>query len=282
MSITAASSSSSVPSVVPPALAELCSLHNKNAIVTGGARGIGEAIALRFAEAGANVVVVDRDGDAVGAVVARIHLAGGRALGLVADVALPTTATTVVDACAKTFGSVDVLVNNAGIFPSKPFVEVDEGIWDRVLDVNLKAAFFFSQAAAQRMIAAGGGGSIVQIASIDALHPTGNLTVYDASKGGLVMLTKSMAKELAVNSIRVNAICPGGVATPGVDAIVDEMAKGLHLTAAQLQQSLGSGVPLGRMGLPDDIARAALFFASPLSSWVTGSTLVVDGGTLLK
>lgn len=282
MSTTAASSSSSVPSVVPPALTELCSLHHKNAIVTGGARGIGEAIALRFAEAGANVVVVDRDGDAVGAVVARIHVAGGRALGLVADVAQPNTATTVVDACAKTFGSVDVLVNNAGIFPSKPFVEVDEGIWDRVLDVNLKAAFFFSQAAAQRMIAAGGGGSIVQIASIDALHPTGNLTVYDASKGGLVMLTRSMAKELAVNGIRVNAICPGGVATPGVDAIVDEMARGLHLTAAQLQQSMGSGVPLGRMGLPDDIARAALFFASPLSSWVTGSTLVVDGGTLLK
>lgn len=279
---TAAASSSSVPAVVPPALAEICSLHHRNAIVTGGARGIGEAIALRFAEAGANVVVVDRDSDAVGAVVARIHLAGGRALGLVADVAEPTTATTVIDACAKTFGSVDILVNNAGIFPSKPFVEVDEGIWDRVLDVNLKAAFFFSQAAAQRMIAAGGGGSIVQIASIDAIHPTGNLTVYDASKGGLLMLTKSMAKELAVNGIRVNAICPGGVATPGVDAIVDEMAKGLHLSASQLQQSMGSGVPLGRMGLPDDIARAALFFASPLSSWVTGSALVVDGGTLLK
>lgn len=281
MSLTA-SSSSSVPSAVLPSLSELCALQHKNAIVTGGARGIGEAIALRFAEAGANVVVVDRDGDAVGAVVARIHLAGGRALGLVADVAQPTTATTVVDACVKTFGSVDILVNNAGIFPAKAFVEVDEGMWDRVLDVNLKAAFFFSQAAAQRMIGAGGGGSIVQIASIDALHPTGNLTVYDASKGGLVMLTRSMAKELASSGIRVNAICPGGVATPGVDAIVDEMAKSLHLSAAQLQQSMGSGVPLGRMGLPDDIARAALFFASPLSSWVTGATLVVDGGTLLK
>ena len=263
-------------------LTELASLRHRNAIVTGGARGIGAAITRRFAEAGANVVVVDLDADAVAVIVRDVEGKGGRVIGIVGDCALASTATQAVEACAKTFGSVDVLVNNAGIFPSRPFLEVDEALLDRVLDVNLKGAFLFSQAAAKRMVEAGGGGSIVQVASIDGLHPTGNLTAYDASKGGLVMLTKSMAKDLAGHGIRVNAICPGGVATPGVAALVEDMAKGLHLTAAQLQASMGDGVPLGRMGQPDDIAHAAVFFASSLSAWVTGAVLVVDGGTLLK
>jgi len=263
-------------------LSELVSLRRLSAIVTGGGKGIGAAIAVRFAEAGANVVVVDLDADAVAATVKDIQSRDGRAHGIVGDCALASTAQQAVDACVSVFGGVDILVNNAGIFPSKPFLDVDEALLTRVLDVNLKGAFLFSQAAAKQMVDGGRGGSIVQIASIDALHPTGNLTAYDASKGGLVMLTKSMAKDLAAHGIRVNAICPGGVDTPGVAAVVDDMAKGLHLSTAQLQATMGDGVPLGRMGVGDDIARAAVFFATPLSSWVTGAVLVVDGGTLLK
>ena len=146
-------------------------------------------------------------------------------------------------------------MNNAGVFPSQPFLDVDDATLDKVLDLNLRGAFVFSQVAAQQMVDAGGGGSIIQVASIDALHPSGNLTAYDASKGGLLMLTKSMAKDLASHGIRVNAICPGGVSTPGVTAMVDGMAKGLGLNAAQMQESMAKGVPLGRMGDADDIAR---------------------------
>ena len=250
-----------------PALADLTSLRLKNTIVTGGAKGIGAAICLRFAEAGATVVVVDLDADAVDVVVKTIESRGGRALGVVGDAGARATAERAVEVCTKTFGSVDVLVNNAGVFPSQPFLDVDDATLDKVLDLNLRGAFVFSQVAAQQMVDAGGGGSIIQVASIDALHPSGNLTAYDASKGGLLMLTKSMAKDLASHGIRVNAICPGGVSTPGVTAMVDGMAK---------------GVPLGRMGDADDIARAAMFFASALSSWTTGAVLVVDGGTLLN
>ncbi len=178
------------------------------------------------------------------------------------------------------FGGVDILVNNAGVFPMMPALEIDEAHWDKVLDVNLKGAFFFSQAAARHMTRTLRG-SIVQIASIDALHPTGNLAAYDASKAGLVMLTRSLAKELGPQGVRVNAICPGGVTTPGVTSSLGAMAEVMKTTPDKLLASFGEKVPLGRMGVPDDIARAALFFASRMSSWVTGAVLVVDGGTLL-
>ncbi len=269
------------PTLPATTLNDLLSLQNQSAIVTGGAKGIGQAISLRLADAGCSVVVVDSDAAATTATVALIERSGHRAKGLVADVSRPESAREAVEACVESFGGVDVLVNNAGIFPSGPVLEVGEATWDQVLDVNLKGAFFFSQAAARRMIESGRGGSIVQIASIDGLHPTGNLSAYDASKGGLVMLTKSLAKDLGPRGVRVNAVCPGGVNTPGVASSIGAMAKGLNLTAEQLLAGFGSKIPLGRMGEPDDIARATLFFASRMSSWVTGAVLVVDGGTLL-
>jgi 2-deoxy-D-gluconate 3-dehydrogenase len=267
--------------LTPQALSQLLNLKNQSAIVTGGGKGIGQAIACRLSEAGCNVVVVDADADATSATVAILKEAGGQAIGVVADVSSPAAAGEAVEACRKAWGGVDVLVNNAGIFPSAPALAIEEGFWDKVLDVNLKGAFFFSQAAARLMIEGKRRGSIVQIASIDALHPTGNLAAYDASKGGLVMLTRSLAKELGPQGVRVNAICPGGVTTPGATSAIDAMAKGMGLTAEQMMAGFNARIPLGRMGEPDDIALAALYLASPLSAWVTGSVLVVDGGMLL-
>jgi 2-deoxy-D-gluconate 3-dehydrogenase len=259
-----------------PSLSSLLSLHGTTALVTGGARGIGRATAAILAEAGARVWLADIDADA-GAAAA--HATGGRFVR--ADCAKPQDAAHALDVVTGSDGRIDVLVNNAGIFPMRGALDVDEDFWDRVIDTNLKGAFFFAAAAARHMKTSGRGGSIVNIASIDALHPTGNLSVYDASKGGLVMLTRALAVELGPLHIRVNAVCPGGVDTPGADAAVTSMAKQLGTTVETLRANQTKRAPLGRSGSADDIARAVLFFASPLSSWVTGDAMVVDGGSLL-
>jgi NAD(P)-dependent dehydrogenase (short-subunit alcohol dehydrogenase family) len=260
-----------------PSLAALLSLHGSTAVVTGAARGIGRACAAVLAEAGARVWIVDVDEDA-GTTAA--HAIGGRFVQ--ADVSRAEDATKTIDLVTARDGRIDVLVNNAGVFPMRAFLDVDEALWDRVLDTNLKGAFFFAQAAARHMARGPHGGSIVNVASIDALHPTGRLTAYDASKGGLVMLTRALALELAPLRIRVNAVCPGGVDTPGADAATATMARQLGTTVEALRAgSTTQRVPLGRLGQPDDIARAVLFFATALSSWVTGDVMVVDGGRLL-
>lgn len=257
-------------------LSSLLSLQGSTALVTGAARGIGRATAAILSEAGARVWLADVDDDA-GAAAA--HATGGRFIRV--DCAKPQDATRALDVVAASDGHIDILVNNAGIFPLRGALDVDEEFWDRVVDTNLKGAFFFAQAAARHMKTSGRGGSIINIASIDALHPTGNLSVYDASKGGMVMLTRALAVELGPMHIRVNAICPGGVDTPGADAAMTSMAKKMGTTVETLRANMTRKAPLGRSGTVDDIARAVLFFASPLSSWVTGDAMVVDGGTLL-
>ena len=171
-----------------------------------------------------------------------------------------------------------MLVNNAGVFPISPAEATTEQIWDRVLDINLKGAFFFAQAAAEAMVKGGHGGAIVNIASIDAMHPSGALAHYDASKGGLLMLTRSLALELAPKKIRVNAVCPGAIHTPGADVALSAMGGG---DTGRAKAAFAKRIPLGRMGDPDDIARAVLFLATDASSYMTGSTLVVDGGYLV-
>ncbi len=265
---------------VAMSLPQLTDLTRKAAVVTGAGKGIGRAIAVRLAEAGAKIVVVDADPAASQETIAEIERVGSRGMFVGGDVADPRLGQRAVDTCVEAFGRIDVLVNNAGIFPSSPALKTTEELWDKVIDVNLKGAFFFSQHAARRMIDLGIPGSIVQIASIDALHPSGNLAHYDASKAGLVMLTKSLANELGKVGIRVNVICPGGVATPGAAEVMGAMAKEIGMTGEQMTAGFAARVPLGRMGDPDDIARAALFFASPMSSYCTGSVLVVDGGYL--
>lgn len=258
----------------------LFDLKGRVAVVTGGAMGIGAGIATRLAEQGASVVVADVDEKAGPAAVAALPHPGGAAhLFVRTDVRDVAQIDRLVEAVVRERGRLDILVNNAGIFPFAPALTVTPDVWNRVLEINLRGPFFLARRAALQMQKQGGGGAIVNIASIDALHPTGSLAPYDASKGGLHMLTRSLAVELAPLGIRVNAIAPGSIATPGA---AQAMPTAPGVDAAQLMQSFLTRIPLKRMGEPDDIARAALFLASPAASYVTGVMLVVDGGYLLS
>jgi len=266
-------------------IAQLFDLAGKVAIVTGGAMGIGQAIAFRLTEAGASVMITDINQDAANQTIEHIRSTGGKAEYIYADASNAAAAPQVVQATVVTLGGVDVLINNAGIYPFSPALQITEALWDKVLNINLKSAFFYAQAAAQQMIAAGHGGKIVNIASMDALHPTGNLAHYDASKGGLVMLTKAIALELGPHGINVNAIAPGSIRTPGSQNV--QLPPGMqdHFADVPRQErskSLLARVPLGRTGEPDDIAKVALFLSSGASDYMTGSLIVVDGGYLLS
>ena len=259
-------------------LAQLYDLSGKVAVVTGGAKGIGQGIADRLSEAGATVLVVDIDAEGAQAAAAAIEERGGTASSTVADLSTADGANAAVATAVERYGRIDILVNNAGIYPMIPTLQLSEEVWDRTLNLNLKGLFFASQAAAQAMVDAGHAGSIVNIASVDAIKPIGNLPHYDASKGGVVMLTKSLAKDLGPLGVRVNAIAPGAIQTPGTQvlpegAIPDELV--------QMAERLTAAMPLKRQGEPDDIARATVFLSSPAAEYVTGSTLVVDGGMLL-
>jgi 2-deoxy-D-gluconate 3-dehydrogenase len=255
----------------PTPVAQLMDLRGRTAVVTGGAMGIGQAIVRRLHEAGANVVIADLD--ASGETLAS-ELNGSRAhsaVALHADVSLELDAHRAVTAAVEHFGHLDILVNNAGIYPNHPFLDMKPALFRRVLEVNLTGLFLTTQAAAERMIEQGRGGRIINITSIDALHPSMvGLAHYDASKHGAWGFTKNIALELAPHGIWVNAIAPGGIATPGVGDMDQDMIRGFEQT-----------IPMRRMGTPDEIARATLFLASDLSSYMTGSQIVVDGGKLL-
>jgi 2-deoxy-D-gluconate 3-dehydrogenase len=201
----------------------------------------------------------------------QIRAAGGKAKAIRADVASVADAKRTVQETVRDFGRLDILVNNAGIYPMVGALEVTEALWDKVLDINLKGLFFYTQAAAQEMVNEGHAGKIINIASIDGLHPTGNLVHYDASKGGVVMVTKALALEFGPRNITVNAIAPGAIQTPGAggSAVPEEML-----------QAFAARIPMRRMGVPDDIAKVAIFLASSAVDYMTGSVVVVDGGVL--
>lgn len=255
-------------------IAELVSLKNKTAIITGGANGIGRGIVLRLHEAGANVVVVDLQRDEAESVAADCNRRRpNSAAVVVADVSQRGDVEAVVATCIDRFNGIDILVNNAGIFPLKTLAELTDEIFDKVIGVNLRGVYLMTQEVVEKMRAQGRGGRIVNVTSIDALHPSmAGLAAYDGSKHGVWGFTKNVALEVAKDKIWVNAVAPGGVNTPGVAA----MAGG-----AIDPQAIAKTVPAGRMGEPDDIARAVLFLASDLASYVHGSQLVVDGGKLL-
>jgi 2-deoxy-D-gluconate 3-dehydrogenase len=188
----------------------------------------------------------------------------------------------IVDQTVEEFGDIHILVNNAGVFQYCPVTEMTEELWDQTLDLNLKAVAFLSKAVIKKMVEKGHGGRIINISSIDSLKPTGNLSQYDASKGGLRMLTKAFAKEAGKYGILVNDIAPGGVNTPGVQKIAGNNISPEQQAAmkAQTEQFIKM-LPLQRMGEPEEIGNTALFLASDASAYMTGSTVVVDGGLLI-
>jgi 2-deoxy-D-gluconate 3-dehydrogenase len=252
---------------------ELVSLNSKTAIVTGGSVGIGQGIVRRLHEAGANVVIVDKDKSGAESLAAELNqLRSNSALGIAADVSLASDVKAFVAAAKDRFGSIDILVNNAGIFPFATLNDLTEDTFDSILAVNLKGVFLSTKHVAEIMKPQGGG-RIINITSIDAIHPSmAGLAAYDASKHAVWGYTKNIALELAKDKIYVNALAPGGINTPGVA----KMSGGTVDT-----ESFAKSVPMGRMGEPDDIARATLFLASDLASYITGAQLVVDGGVLL-
>ena len=245
------------------------SLSGKRAIVTGGAMGIGLGIARRLAEAGASVLVADKDAAAAEAAASKIE----GAIAIEVDVAEEAQVEAMIAKAVEALGGVDILINNAGIYPQKNVMESTREDFERIIHTNLMGAFLCAKAAAACMIREGSGGTIINITSIDALHPSGvGLAFYDASKHGLWGFTKNLALELAPHHIRVNAIAPGAVVTPGTGNFSTDSAR----NAAFIER-----VPMGRAGEADEIGRVALFLASDLSSYMTGAQIVVDGGRLL-
>ncbi len=255
-----------------PSLAQLLSLQGKTALVTGSAGGIGLGIAARLAEAGANVMLADLNAGKAEGEAAALAARGYAARSVGADVSSEESVRAMIAAAVQAFGRLDVLVNNAGIYPAVPIREMSAEQFDRVLAVNLKSVFLCTKYAGEQMIAQGSGGKIINISSIDALHPSSvGLAHYDASKHGVWGFTKSSALEYAPHKISVNAIAPGGISTPGTAT----------MQRPDILEPFLAKIPMKRMGEPDEIGRAALFLASDLSSYMTGSQIVVDGGFLL-
>jgi NAD(P)-dependent dehydrogenase (short-subunit alcohol dehydrogenase family) len=246
-------------------------LEGKAAIVTGAGSGIGRAAALLFAREGASVAVADIRLDAARQVAGEIEQAGGRALPVAVDVGDPDQAAALVDGARAAFGALHVLYNNAGVNSAGTVVDTEEEDWDRCFRVNVKGIFLVSRRAVPHMAE---GGSIVNQASVAALVGVRGIAAYCAAKGAVVSLTRAMAVDLAPR-IRVNCLCPGTVLTPLMEPLMarrggGDVAAGVKLTAEKY--------PIGRLGTPEEIARAALFLASDDSSFFTGAAIVPDGG----
>jgi 2-deoxy-D-gluconate 3-dehydrogenase len=264
---------------VPP-LAALVDLTGKVALVTGAAQGFGFACARRLAEAGASVVLADRHGDRLEAARDRLAAAGRAVAAAEGDVSVDEDVRRFVGTAVSRFGRLDVLVNNAGVFSNFLLEHLMPEEFGRVLDVNVGGAFLCIRAAAERMREQGEGGAIVNITSIDAVHPSGaGLSHYGTSKHAIWGLTKTMALELGPDGIRVNAVAPGPSLTEGAVEFVEAGApEGIDVEAQW--GAYMARIPLRRLADPDDVARAALFLASDLGAYVNGAQIVVDGGLL--
>lgn len=260
----------------------LLDLSGKTAIVTG-AVGIGYGIAYRLAEAGANIVVASRN-ETEGLDSAKKLIDNGwKARTIHCDISMEDDVTKMVEKTVQIYGSVDVLVNNAGIYPNIPVHQMKLEDFEKVLHVNLVGVFLTTKYVSEQMIKQGNGGKIINITSIDALHPSMvGLAHYDASKHGVWGFTKNVALELAQHKIWVNAIAPGGILTPGVQRQQPSSPTEQTVDMAKVMEAFLAKIPMQRMGDSDDIGKVALFLASDMSSYMTGSQIVVDGGVLLS
>jgi 3-oxoacyl-[acyl-carrier protein] reductase len=250
---------------------ETMRLAGKVALVTGAQQGIGAAIALAYGREGANVAVNYLDDQtAAAAVVAQLRAAGREAVAVAGDVSRLDDVQHLVEA-GTALGGIDIVVNNAGIFPRVEFLDMTEAQWDVVLNVNLKGTFFCAQAAARQMVARGQGGVIINLASGAAFRSSPRGVHYVSSKAGIVGFTRAAALELARYHIRVNAIAPGTTDT----------AQPRYGMSEEELQAVGRQVPLGRMATPDDVADLAVFLASEEARHITGQTIHVNGGSFL-
>ena len=247
-------------------------LENKVAVVTGSSLGIGRAIAVAFGREGASVAVNYRSHPEEGEqAVQEIEKAGGQAISVQADVSKPEEVKGLIQKSVQEFGRLDIMVNNAGIEQKFPFLETPLEAWEKVISVNLTGVWIGCQEAARQMVSQGDGGRIINVSSVHEDLPMPTNSPYCAAKGGLRMLMRTIAVELAPHSVTVNNIAPGAVQTP-INRNLDEHP--------EQRQELLSEIPLGRIGQPEEIASLAVYLASDASSYSTGSTFVVDGGMM--
>jgi D-sorbitol dehydrogenase (acceptor) len=254
-------------------------LKDKVAIVTGGARGIGEAVVRAYCAEGAKVVIADIEIAKAQEIASEL---GANTLAVQLDVRDSKSISSLISATVAKFGGVDILYNNAGVFDMGPILEVSEASFDKVFAVNTRGLFFTLQAAAAQMVKQGRGGKIINMASQAGRRGEGLVAVYCSSKAAVISLTQSAGLDLIKYRINVNGIAPGVVDTPMWDNVDALFAKYEHLPVGEKKRQVGLAVPAGRMGLPDDFRGAAVFLASSDSDYVVAQTLNVDGGNWMS
>ena len=264
-------------------LAQLFDLSGKVAVVTGGAMGIGQGIVARLAEAGAKVLIADINEEVAQKTAQEFTSKGWVVEAMKVDVSSEDDVRQMLAVCQEKFGSIDIMVNNAGIYPSEPVAKMSGEDFEKVMHVNLRSVFLTTKYVSEIFKQQGKGGRIINITSIDALHPSMvGLAHYDASKHGVWGFTKNSALELAPDKIWVNAIAPGAIQTPGASAPNSDAPQVDAETFKKQIEAFMAKIPMHRMGEPDDIGKVALFLASDMSNYMTGSQIVVDGGVLLS
>ncbi len=254
-------------------------LANQNAIITGAGRGIGRAVAVLFARAGANVVITDINEESAERVAAEVRESGARAIAVGGNVATASGRQNIVTSAEKAFGPIDCLVNNAGILKSADPLEMTEADWDQVMDINSKAVFFLSQLVLKGMVVRNRG-TVVSLASVAGKIASGvYMAHYNISKAAVIGMTRTLSHAVAKDGVRVNCVCPGIIETAMWDQIDREIGQGIMGKGdRQLFNERVSVIPMGRAGTPDDVARVILFLASPLSGYMSGQAINITGG----